>query len=74
MKLVQVDWSAEICQPCSLTVEPLAVTVGTLMVRAFPAQTAAGAVMSAMAGRLSTVILTALLVVVPQVLVAKYLT
>ena len=73
MKLVHADWSAEICQPCSLTAEPLAVTVGRVMVRAFPEQTAAGATMSVMAGKESTLIFTTLLVVVPQSLVAKYL-
>ena len=64
---------ALICQPSAVMSEPLAVTVGSVMVSAFPEQTAAGAVMSVNAGKESTVIFTTLLVVVPQSLVAKYL-
>ena len=54
-------------------VEPLLVTFGVVRVSVLPAQTAAGAVMFGMVGTLFTVIFTALLVVVPQSLVAKYL-
>ena len=72
VKLLQlVAPSALISQPSALTAEPLAVTVGTVRLRALPEQTAAGAVMSVNAGKESTVIFTALLVVVPQTLVAK---
>ena len=46
---------AEYCQPCAVTVEPLAVTVGAVRLNALPAQTAAGALMVVRVGLLFTV-------------------
>ena len=46
---------AEYCQPCAVTVDPLAVTVGAVRVRVLPAQMAAGALMAVRVGTSFTV-------------------